>query len=232
METKICTRCKETKPHNEFYSNKSQADGRSIWCRSCTITWYHEERKAVLTEQRRNRPARVQAARGTFAENGQKRCSRCAVDKDVSAFGRCKSEPDGLNRECKACRRERWNQNRDKYIAHHREWSARTENADSGRRWRKQIRAEMLVAYGSRCTCCGEVEPEFLTLDHVGGMTDENHPWSTKQRGTTIYGKLKKLGWPQDRYRLLCMNCNWAIRFTQVCPHRRVTDASAGRSSD
>ena len=36
-----------------------------------------------------------------------------------------------------------------------------------------------------------------------------------------MYLELKKLGWPKDRFRLLCTNCNQARAYFGVCPHER-----------
>lgn len=84
--------------------------------------------------------------------------------------------------------------------------------------WRLRLRQEMIAAYGGKCACCGEHREAFLTLDHVGGRTPENHPWP-KMAGTGIYTKLKKLGWPQTIYRCLCYNCNCAMARGNSCPH-------------
>jgi len=106
-------------------------------------------------------------------------------------------------------------------MAHHKEWEVRTGSVQNVKNWRKRIREEMLEAYGRKCSCCGETESDFLTLDHIGGKNDTNHPWAPTRGGTSIYGKLKKMGWPKDHYRLLCWNCNCASRWTGVCPHMK-----------
>ncbi len=83
---------------------------------------------------------------------------------------------------------------------------------------RKQLRAEMILEYGSKCACCGESTWEFLTLDHVNG-DGAKHRKEMNRSGVEIYALLKKQGWPKDRYRLLCMNCNFAIGRCGYCPH-------------
>jgi hypothetical protein len=35
-----------------------------------------------------------------------------------------------------------------------------------------------------------------------------------------VYRDLKKRGWPQEGYTVLCMNCNFAQRFGHRCPHK------------
>lgn len=86
---------------------------------------------------------------------------------------------------------------------------------NAGRRAR--LRAEILEVYGARCVCCGESEPEFLTLDHVGGRRD-SHVGATTY---TVYLRIKREGFPRDRYRLLCWNCNVTIGQLGYCPHER-----------
>ena len=91
------------------------------------------------------------------------------------------------------------------------------------------LRKEMLFAYGDRCVCCGEDEPAFLTLDHYGDdkgipMRKDKNKYAQNYRGAAEYRRLKRLGWPQEGFRLLCMNCNWATRWKKVCPHvNRIT---------
>lgn len=85
--------------------------------------------------------------------------------------------------------------------------------------YRKALRAEMLEAYGSRCKCCGEKQQEFLQLDHVendGHLDRKLHRTSNK-----LFAHLKRAGWPQNRYQLLCANCNFGKRMNGgVCPHQ------------
>lgn len=87
------------------------------------------------------------------------------------------------------------------------------------------LRLETFNAYGGpRCTCCGETEPVFLTLDH-----SRNDGWKNRQvvgdrrSGIGLYGQLKALGYPQDLgLRVQCFNCNCGrARNGGVCPHAR-----------
>lgn len=36
-----------------------------------------------------------------------------------------------------------------------------------------------------------------------------------------VYALLKRKGWPIGNYRVLCMNCNWARRYANICPHQK-----------
>jgi hypothetical protein len=86
--------------------------------------------------------------------------------------------------------------------------------------YRTGLKDEFIAAYGSRCACCGEDYREFLTVDHIGGGgATERRTLGWRGLGAAFYLHLKKLGWPKDRYRLLCMNCNFATRNGKPCPH-------------
>jgi hypothetical protein len=96
---------------------------------------------------------------------------------------------------------------------------------------RDRLLAEVIEAYGGICSCrrCDEVRPLFLTIDHVNndgaaerrGLGDGPSPKSKKGRaGVNFYRWLKKNGFPRDRYRLMCFNCNCGrARNKGVCPH-------------
>lgn len=85
-------------------------------------------------------------------------------------------------------------------------------------RKQKQI---VVDAYGGKCFCCGETHFEFLTIDHIhgGGRKDR-----AKRTGSGFYVRLVKEGFPKDKYRLACMNCNFALGKYGHCPHRVKSD--------
>ena len=87
-------------------------------------------------------------------------------------------------------------------------------------KYRKKDRAlkeEIMVAYGGKCECCGEKHIEFLTIDHVNGDGSKHRAKCGK--GRKIYADIKKQGYPKDKYRCLCLNCNIALGFYGYCPH-------------
>jgi len=82
----------------------------------------------------------------------------------------------------------------------------------------KQERETLLSAYGHTCECCGENRSEFLAIDH---KVKSGH----KDRKIGLYSRklhqwLKKNGYPKDRFRLLCHNCNQSIGHYGYCPHK------------
>lgn len=95
--------------------------------------------------------------------------------------------------------------------------TARRLSRESQARTRKRNRDELLAAYGGKCACpkCPETNRAFLTLEHINGGGKEHR----KQVGSHSYADLRRRGYPQDGYTLLCWNCNAGSRFTGTCPH-------------
>jgi hypothetical protein len=76
----------------------------------------------------------------------------------------------------------------------------------------KVINAKLLALYGSRCVCCGESNPLFLTLDHK-----HNDGHKEKDKGTVrrTAARIKR-----DDLQMMCFNCNCGKnRNSGVCPH-------------
>lgn len=93
-------------------------------------------------------------------------------------------------------------------------------NAGWSAQYRAALRAEFLAVYGGRCFCCGESEPLFLQLDHTendGAAHRREH-----KTGAKLLAALKRLGWPKEKYRILCANCNHGRALNGgVCPHQQ-----------
>ena len=85
------------------------------------------------------------------------------------------------------------------------------------------LKDEVYTAYGGyHCACCGETHKEFLTVDHINGDGKEHRKLAG---GNTkgIYRWLKKHNFPPG-FRILCMNCNFALGHSGYCPHQRKQD--------
>jgi hypothetical protein len=71
--------------------------------------------------------------------------------------------------------------------------------------------------YGGKCSCCGEDDYRFLTLDHVtsDGAEHRKGLWDAQ-----IYSDAIKLYQP-EKYQVLCFNCNCAKQSNGgICPHK------------
>jgi hypothetical protein len=84
--------------------------------------------------------------------------------------------------------------------------------------YRDSLKADVIAGYGGVCKCCGEAEPQFLTIDHVngGGSAHKKAVGSNQQ----IYSYLRANNYPTG-YQLLCSNCNSAKGAFGICPHER-----------
>lgn len=110
----------------------------------------------------------------------------------------------------KAAITERWRQkNRERLRAKHKVTYA-VERA--------QLFKEWLAAYGGKCVCCDERESVFLTVEHVKG--DGKQHRKMVGTGPNLLRDLKRRGWPQEDFSILCFNCNSGkFRNGGQCPH-------------
>jgi hypothetical protein len=66
------------------------------------------------------------------------------------------------------------------------------------------IRAAVLSVLGTMCSECGEAEPEFLSVDHVGNdRKSERSSSSLTWKSDIVSGRVDL-----SRYQVLCRNCN------------------------
>lgn len=83
----------------------------------------------------------------------------------------------------------------------------------------RRARTAMLSAYGGKCACCGEAEPNFLTFDHINN-DGATHRKTLKKRAGSAFVKYLRDHRPDD-IQVLCYNCNCAKGHYGICPHER-----------
>ncbi len=67
------------------------------------------------------------------------------------------------------------------------------------------------------CSCCGESDVRFLTIDHINGGGRQDKDFNG---GNNRYRKLISKGYP-DGFQVLCFNCNCARAINGgICPHK------------
>lgn len=90
-------------------------------------------------------------------------------------------------------------------------------------------REKIFAAYGNQCFCCGEITPEFLTIDHIngGGHRHRHSGRTAEHHSRNIYCEIVREGYPKDKYRLACWNCNAALGRYGYCPHQMRPSATA-----
>lgn len=89
----------------------------------------------------------------------------------------------------------------------------------------RALRAQIIFAFVSVCQCCGEAEPMFLELDHISN-DGAAHRREIGRGSHATYKRVKDAGFPRDRFRLLCANCNQGRqRNGGMCPHHQQQEA-------
>lgn len=166
-------------------------------------------------------------------------CVEC--QKVVPAPGKlrcaaCLEKRRAIHRKCSQRRRDVWRANglcgdcgkpaidgqtkcsecRDRRNA---QWVTHREKWKPIRKIRHQsLKLEVYEAYGGAiCACCGETHIEFLSVDHINNDGAKHR----KEKGVLggLYGWLKKRNFPPG-FRVLCMNCNFALGHGGSCPHQ------------
>lgn len=85
---------------------------------------------------------------------------------------------------------------------------------------RVALKQQVFDHYGHACACCGEAEPEFMTIDHMAGGGNAHR----REIGSAgLYRHLRARGFPPG-FQTLCFNCNWSKGHhpSNTCPHQRL----------
>jgi len=135
----------------------------------------------------------------------QKACTKCGETKPLSTFRKDLCHKDGRRSWCRGCERvavRTW-QGANREIKRQIQKKAATK-----------LRVKCIEALGGACACCGETRLQFLAIDHArGDGAAERRALSA--RGA--YKHIQRLGFPRDRYRILCHNCNQARGLYGYC---------------
>lgn len=84
---------------------------------------------------------------------------------------------------------------------------------------RDRIRTKLkfISMYGGECSCCGQTDPRFLTLDHIGSDGNEHR----KDLACNQIMTLAIRHFDPNRYQVLCYNCNCGKSTNGgICPHK------------
>lgn len=168
-------------------------------------------------------------------------CSGCNEEKSYRNFHKSKNSSDGYRFKCRVCinlkRRNTLLKKKNEgfiptYIkiglslsddlvgvsrqkAYHKEYRLLYKEKIKLKKQQDLIDAKLegIARYGGKCSCCGELEIEFLTLEHLYGRE-----LNDSKTGKAAWLKVKREKFP-DKYTVLCFNCNCAKGIHGSCPH-------------
>jgi hypothetical protein len=84
---------------------------------------------------------------------------------------------------------------------------------------RERNRARIIEEYGGRCSCCGETELPFLTIEHMDGVPPSHRDKRGRRLSSgALYRQIIREGFPSN-LTVLCWNCNMARAHYGACPH-------------
>lgn len=154
-------------------------------------------------------------------------CAKCNESKPLQGYRRKNGGKRYYRDYCVQC----WSASRREYQKDYRERNAERltkyhadkyeRTKETGRLVRKRHYEKWKKAvfdhYGHECSCCGEKEPKFLTIDHVNDDGAEHR--KEVSAGIVLFRWLVTNGFPRT-FRILCFNCN-SGRFHNggICPH-------------
>ncbi len=128
-----------------------------------------------------------------------KRCHSCSIEKSVSEFGRHQSRHDGLQAQCRTCKRD---MQRNWY---HKNKTRHVENVALRRRAEETRIISLIISYLRQYPCvdCGEANPVVLEFDHVKGSKHDSicNMISHGCSWATIHAEIQKC-------EVRCCNCH------------------------
>jgi len=151
-------------------------------------------------------------------------CRECGILlTDENWYASYKKIPNYICKKCDYKYVKKWRQNnKDRYNQLKNKWQH--DNRDKcnqlQREERRQLRDEVIDAYGGKCACCDETRKEFLTIDHIDGDGAKQKREIGVAGSTGLYYWLRQNDYPEG-FQVLCFNCNMGKRNYSVCPHNK-----------
>lgn len=200
---RLCRFCYELKPEEEFFFNKKRSWSKCAECFS--------GRKCQECGRR--------LSPDNFSQDNSKLCIECkSTVKDRKSI---------VNAKYRAAHKERIQAQTVEWQRTHAE-RCREQRRDSHKRKRAEMKQAVLAHYGAFCSCCGETEITFLTLDH----TNNNGAYERQVHGKTDTWKHAFYDGFPVTLRVLCHNCNSGRhRNGGLCPHEIARQQSQGEAS-
>ena len=168
-------------------------------------------------------------------------CKKCGMEKPLVEFR--ENKPGYRRYTCNACMDQKaidWQrENHDRLLAWRKGYykANRQKQIDQALAWAEtnpqgatkhkrthyhKLKEAAYAAYGGYvCACCGEVEPMFLSIDHVDNdQCEQAKKHGRPHTGLFLVKWLRDNGYPSG-FQVLCHNCNQGKRINGgVCPHQ------------
>jgi len=160
------------------------------------------------------------------------KCRVCLETLSLDSFA-IRSDGGTRRLDCKECRSKAEVVRRQAKRINDPEWHSREK--EKGRKYQttknRESKLRVFQHYSKlhngsdvpRCACCGVVDMEFLTLDHIDKNGREHRAEVEAQgfaKGAGMYLWIEKNGYPEG-FRVLCWNCNCSRGIHGYCPHEQ-----------
>ncbi len=198
IETKTCVKCGLERPLSAFrIVNRRWRPNQCDTCR----------REQTMNYHHRTWPRRYERDCRVRRERTRKFYRDILKPRNLTLYGKTMSLEE-------AEYKKRVRENNRKVTGY-----AKTEEQRAqGREHFLLLRTKVIALYGGKCECCGESRYKMLTIDHKVKTY-----YKDKIRGVAlVYAALheyEESGYPNNKYQLLCWNCNVSRGHHSYCPH-------------
>jgi hypothetical protein len=164
-------------------------------CKTCTATKPINEFQPQNVKRNGGRPTYRHSCRECERKEALNRYHARQATGNCSRCGKRRTD-GGLN-TCRSCR-DKNSQSQDSSI--------------------DKLRATVLLAYGKKCSHCGDPRIQCLEFDHVGGWGNTHRKKSGgKLNGYCLWVWIRDNGFPNS-VRLLCGSCHSALSYWGFLP--------------
>lgn len=145
---------------------------------------------------------------GVLLERTREAYRRTVRPRNIALYGETRSP------KMKECSR-----NRSRRLKEQTGYTKTEADRQQSVRHYRLLRTKAITLYGGKCECCGEARYDMLTFDHKIPTY-----YKDKVKGVAltydVIREYERSGHPNEKYRLLCWNCNMSRGHHGYCPHQ------------
>ena len=149
-EERVCTKCEELKPLDEFHNNPTGKYGKHASCKPCMAVAHSINNKNA---RERNR---AKNSKSIHRESDLKSCFKCEDIKPRSEFNNCITNYDGKQSKCRDCEKLRRYKDKEKLLEYTllRKYGITIADRDA-----------MFTSQNGKCNICN-IDNVDLQIDH------------------------------------------------------------------